>query len=248
MKIYYFFKKFLCLIFYIIKTKKILKKYFSHGTSEISREQSQVIKQWFLGIRDIIGVHVNIENKSKINDKNFLILSNHISWLDIIILGSIFETTFLSKSEVASWPVIGHITKSVDVLFIKRGSKDAAKQAIEMVQRSLMKNRNVVIFPEGTTSDGSSLLKFKPRLLASAIDISVPVKCVTITYPLENKINPVVPFVRSDSLFLSIIKILYSNKISVKIIIEELIETKGLDRKTLSNICFDKIKSNLNYY
>ena len=241
MRIINFFKKLLKFVVHITNTRAIISDI---GDFDIcaNNDQSEKIRLWFKKILDIIEVKTII--KGDVKQGNFLIISNHSSWLDIIILGSTFKTTFLSKIEVSKWPVIGKITTAVDMLFINRGEKDAASQAMSGISKFLSHNRNVAIFPEGTSSGGKKLLNFKPRLFASCIDTGCPVQCVIIKYPYKNKnIHPSVPFVRGNSLFLNILRVLFQRDLVAEITITELIETKGKDRKSISNECYQTIKN-----
>ena len=149
MRIINFFKKLLKFIVHITNTKAIIAEI---GDFDIcaNDKQSEKIRLWFKKILDIIEVKTII--KGDIKQGNYLIISNHSSWLDIIILGSTFKTTFLSKIEVSKWPVIGKITTAVDMLFINRGEKNAASLAVSGISEFLSRNRNVAIFPEGTSS------------------------------------------------------------------------------------------------
>ena len=180
MKILIFFKKLFRFISHITNTKKIISDI---GDFKIcaNEGQSEKIRLWFKKILDIIEIKTVI--RGKIKKGNYLIISNHSSWLDIIILGSTFRTTFLSKIEVSRWPIIGKITTAVDMLFINRGTKNAASLAVDGISAFLKNNRSVTIFPEGTSSGGKGLLKFKPRLFASCIETNSPVQCVIIKYP-----------------------------------------------------------------
>tara|TARA_B100001778_G_scaffold333311_1_gene341564 strand:+ start:790 stop:1536 length:747 start_codon:yes stop_codon:yes gene_type:complete len=241
MRIINFFKKLLKFVIHISNTKAIISDI---GDFDIcaNEKQSEKIRLWFKKILDIIEVKTVV--KGDIKQGNFLIISNHSSWLDIIILGSTFKTTFLSKIEVSKWPIIGKITTAVDMLFINRGEKNAASEAVSGISKFLSSNRNVAIFPEGTSSGGKRLLNFKPRLFASCIDVGCPVQCVIIKYPYKNKnIHPSVPFVRGDSLFLSILKVLFQKDIIAEITITELIETKDKDRKSISNECYKTVSN-----
>tara|TARA_A100001011_G_scaffold391671_1_gene477627 strand:+ start:1203 stop:1949 length:747 start_codon:yes stop_codon:yes gene_type:complete len=241
MRIINFFKKLLKFVIHITNTRAIISDIGDFNICA-NNDQSEKIRLWFKKILDIIEVKTII--RGDVKQGNFLIISNHSSWLDIIILGSTFKTTFLSKIEVSKWPVIGKITTAVDMLFINRGEKDAASQAVSGISKFLSHNRNVAIFPEGTSSGGKKLLNFKPRLFASCIDNGCPVQCVIIKYPYKNKnIHPSVPFVRGNSLFLNILRVLFQRDLVAEITITELIETKGKDRKSISNECYQTIKN-----
>jgi len=243
MNILHFFKKLFKFIAHITNTKKIISDI---GNYEVcaNDEQSEKIRLWFKKILDIIEVKIDI--KGDIKKGNYLIISNHSSWLDIIILGSTFKTTFLSKIEVSKWPVIGKITTAVDMLFIDRGAKNAASQAANDISKFITNKRSVTIFPEGTSSGGKGLLKFKPRLFASCIETNCSIQCVIIKYPHKNKkIHPKVPFIRGNSLFLSILKILFQNDIVAEVTISDLVSPIGKDRKSVSNECYTIVKNNL---
>ena len=243
MRVINFLKKSLKFIFHISNTKRII--YDIENIDTCANEiQSEKIRLWFKKILDILEIKTVINGNVK--EGNYLIISNHSSWLDIIILGSTFKTTFLSKIEVSKWPIIGKITTAVDMLFINRGEKDAAAKAVAGISEFLSNNRNVTIFPEGTSSGGEKLLKFKPRLFASCQETRSPVQCVIIKYPHKNKkIHPSVPFVRGNSLFLNILKVLFQRDIIADIIITDLVNTENKDRKTISNECYEIIKEKI---
>ena len=111
-----------------------------------------------------------------------LIVANHISWLDIYALNAARPVAFVSKSEVRSWPLIGRLAAHTDTLFIRRSSRQDAIEACGILARRLGESRDVAIFPEGTTTDGSAVLEFKGALFQSAIDAGRPVQPVSIAY------------------------------------------------------------------
>ena len=109
-----------------------------------------------------------------------LLLSNHISWTDILVFGARWPVVFLGNSEIARWPVLGWIIQRAGTLFIERGK--GAKQAIADISGALKGGRNVVLFPEGKTTDGRSILRFQPRLVQAALDAGAPVQPVAVRY------------------------------------------------------------------
>ena len=245
MRILGLLKKLFDLIKHVSNTKNLFKGSLKNIGEFANPIESDIIRRWFKKIVDCTGVKVLVEGEKP--QKTCLIISNHISWLDIVIIGGIFETTFLSKSEVSKWPIIGSITRFADVIFIKRGTKDASENAIKSLNKCLKYGRNVTIFPEGTTSDGSEILKFKPRLLASVISDNIPIQCVSISYPdKNNETHKSVPFVRNDSLFLNVLKVLFSKNIKAKVTIGKIIYPNNMDRRSLGNVCYEEIKKNKN--
>ena len=114
-----------------------------------------------------------------------LLVSNHISWLDISVIGSSFPVVFLANSEIAGWPILGWLIKKAGTLFIERGR--GSQQALKELTDSLKGNRSVLIFPEGKTTDGSTVIRFQPRLFQSAINCGAVVQPVAIRYVDKNR-------------------------------------------------------------
>lgn len=128
-----------------------------------------------------------------------LVVANHISWVDIHVLGYLLPTVFLSKAEVRHWPIIGWLAKRSGTLFIRRGSGQAGmiRQAIADY---LHRNGMVTLFPEGTTSDGLQVLRFLPPLFGAAIDAEVPIAPVALRYTVEGLPDLVAPYTGQQTL------------------------------------------------
>lgn len=110
-----------------------------------------------------------------------LYISNHISYLDIFVLGSKVPGTYIAKAEVASWPLFGTLAKLQKTLFIERKGRKVANQ-IEQVQRHLLDNSNLVLFPEGTSSIGTHVAPFHSSFFQAADNNQVTIQPITITY------------------------------------------------------------------
>jgi 1-acyl-sn-glycerol-3-phosphate acyltransferase len=110
-----------------------------------------------------------------------LLVGNHISWIDIVVLCASTPVLFVSKDDVKGWPIIGFLTKAAKTLFIARGGNNTARLREDMLQR-LQQGFRVVIFPEGTTTDGQGLRRFQPRLFGAAIDGEIPVQPFMLHY------------------------------------------------------------------
>ena len=97
-----------------------------------------------------------------------LILSNHVSWLDIPVLASLAPLSFIAKSEVAGWPLVGLLAKLQRCVFVERSRKAATGEVNAVVARRLGAGDAMVLFPEGTTGDGIRLLPFRSSLVGAA--------------------------------------------------------------------------------
>jgi len=138
---------------------------------------------------------------------NALYAGNHISWTDIPVLGSLQPVRFLSKSEVAHWPVIGWLARQGGTLFIKRGAGQA-RQIKTAIGEKLSAGESVLIFPEGTTSAGLTVLPLHGLLLKAAADSGVPVQPVTISYRRNNHPDHLAPFIGDDEFHTHLITLL----------------------------------------
>lgn len=97
-----------------------------------------------------------------------LYVSNHISWMDIPILGSALDTDFIAKSDVRSWPVIGPLSRRSGTLFVTREERHRVHHQADLIGRKLRDGRSLVLFAEGTTSDGLAILPFRSSLFEAA--------------------------------------------------------------------------------
>jgi len=97
-----------------------------------------------------------------------LLVANHVSWLDISVLGSIAPLSFVAKSEVAGWPVFGLLAKLQRTIFVDRARRSASGDTVERVARRLARGDIVVLFAEGTSGDGNRVLPFRSSLLGAA--------------------------------------------------------------------------------
>lgn len=130
----------------------------------------------------VLGVRRTIENAAS-GDRPLLILSNHMSWLDIIVLGSLMPLSFIAKSEVGTWPLFGLLAKLQRSVFVDRTRRAATADVNESVAARLNAGDVMVLFAEGTTSDGSRVLPFRSALLGAAraaIDSGAKAGAVTV--------------------------------------------------------------------
>lgn len=107
-----------------------------------------------------------------------LFVANHTSYLDIPVLGSLLSAGFVAKAEVAGWPLFGMLAKIQNTVFIERRVSQVAEQST-LLQNYLAKKRNLILFPEGTSSDGLAALPFKSALF-SIVEDSAPGQEITV--------------------------------------------------------------------
>lgn len=120
-------------------------------------------------------------------NRNCLLVSNHQSYLDILIIAAYCPTLFVAKSEVSRWPLLGWLAALGGTIFIKRANTHSNVRAVYHVSRTLRQGGNVLVFPEGTTSDGTRVLPFQPLFFTTAQRARVPVQAITINFTSVNE-------------------------------------------------------------
>jgi len=116
---------------------------------------------WLLGIR--IHVHGHLERR-----RPLMLASNHVSWKDILVLGAVADVVYIAKAEVANWPVFGTLAKLQKSIFVVREEKRRTGEQVNEIAQRMTAGEIVVLFPEGTTSDGNRLLEVKSSLFGAA--------------------------------------------------------------------------------
>lgn len=141
------------------------------------------------------------------SENTALFVSNHISWSDIPVLGSLAQIRFLSKAEVAKWPVIGWLARQAGTLFIQRGGGQVRRVRGQIIG-NLQAGENVLIYPEGTTSAGLTVLPFHGLLLKAATESKVPVQPITIAYRRNGRPDHLAPFIAEDEFLSHLLRML----------------------------------------
>lgn len=140
-----------------------------------------LLKQtWSAALLDALGIEVEADLTHAV--PGALLVANHISWIDIFVINAVMPSAFVSKEEVRRWPIIGWLAAKNDTVFLRRGSRGHARIINEQVAGLLGQGKHVAVFPEGTTTDGRSLLHFHAALLQPALAAGRPVLPAAISY------------------------------------------------------------------
>ena len=119
------------------------------------------------------------------NPLSGFVVCNHISYIDVLLLGSVCPSSFLAKSEVKGWPLLGWLATLGGTIFIRRELKKTAIGVIQEIERKIDHGVVVIVFPEGTTSDGRSIGRFKSTFFSVPARKNIPVTPLSIRYPSE---------------------------------------------------------------
>ncbi|SER50617.1 lyso-ornithine lipid acyltransferase [Faunimonas pinastri] len=122
---------------------------------------------WHRLVIRLLGIRVNVVGRPA-DARPLLLLSNHTSWLDIIVLASVAPVSFIAKKEVASWPVFSWLAKLQRSIFVDRERRQATGESASEVAKRLEAGDIIVLFAEGTSSDGNRVLPFRSALVGAA--------------------------------------------------------------------------------
>lgn len=197
-----------------------------------SMARRQRWSRWFMA-RLTAALPFRVTVSGELPRQPMLWVSNHVSWTDIPLLGMLAPLSFLSKAEVRTWPVAGWLALKAGTLFIRRGSGDS-KLIQKQMGNHLQQNNALVIFPEGTTTDGTGLRTFHGRLMSSAIDSGVLLQPVAIHYSRNGKPDPIAPFIGDDDLLSHLRRLFANEQGDVHIQLLTPIATEGKERAALA--------------
>jgi 1-acyl-sn-glycerol-3-phosphate acyltransferase len=151
----------------------------------VGRVPAWLKRAWHRGCCAIFGLEIRVHGEPALAGGT-LYVANHISYLDISVLGSVLNVPFVAKSEIAGWPVVGLIGRLGDTLFIERQAGQARGQRDALAVR-LAAGERLILFAEGTSSSGERVLPFKSALFAALVPGDAPqaiqMQPVTIAYP-----------------------------------------------------------------
>ncbi len=139
------------------------------------------VQVWAQGLLRVLGLQLRVIGEP-VDQGPALIVSNHISWLDILALHASRYCRFVSKADVRHWPLVGALATGAGTLYIERDSRRDALRVVHHMADSLRAGDVLAVFPEGTTSDGVSLLPFHANLLQAAIAADAPVQPVALGF------------------------------------------------------------------
>jgi 1-acyl-sn-glycerol-3-phosphate acyltransferase len=145
-------------------------------------EQMAWIKRWNMWVVRVLGLHLTIEGTINNPAQGGLVVANHSSWLDIVVINAVQPSAFIAKAEIASWPLVGTLVGRSGTLFIERGKRHAVHAVLQSALERLKAGRFVAVFPEGTTNDCRQLLPFHGNMMEAAIRAAVPVQPMAVAY------------------------------------------------------------------
>ncbi len=207
-------------------------------------QRDDAVRGWSLQMLKILGLRLVVEGQARPGAK--LVVSNHVSWLDIVAINSVIPSRFVSKAEVSHWPLVGAMVSAAGTLYLQRERRRDAMRVLGLMSQALRDGYTVAVFPEGTTGDGHQLLHFHANMLQSAIDAKTPVQPVALRYsePGHN-ISPSTAFVGDTTLMQSLWQVITARGLVVQLRILPLQAANHADRRALAETLRHQIDQQL---
>ncbi len=197
-----------------------------------------LIQWWHNRLLSILGITVTIRGDTNL-DGSAVLVCNHVSWVDIPLLGGLAPLSFISKAEVKGWPLIGWMAARSGTLFMERGKVSAATAIVRSSAEVIRQGAHILFFPEGMTTDGHEVAKFYPTLFRSALEADVDVIPIAIRYLHADTGSPheTVPYFGDDVLILNLLQLVGVTDVVAEItILEPLEQAKDNNARVLSEL------------
>lgn len=161
---------------------------------------------WAATLCRIFGIRVQTHGQ-RCSDP-VLVVANHVSWLDIMVLDAVWALSFVAKAEIRRWPVVGWVAAIGGSVFHHRGSGESRDRVSQALARRLASGHSVAIFPEGRTGPGDRVLPFHGRLFSAAVEVGCPIQPVAIRYSRGTQRTDDIPFRGEESFVTNFLRVL----------------------------------------
>jgi 1-acyl-sn-glycerol-3-phosphate acyltransferase len=203
-----------------------------------AERRARVVRRIALGVLRSLGIRLELRGGPDQWAPGSLIVMNHVSWLDIVVLLAAGRTRIVAKTEVRGWPVIGQIAGYVGTIFVNRSRPLTLPHTVAEVRAALAQGQSVAVFPEGTTSCGRTVRRFRPAFFQAVADTAAPIVPVTLRYVQAGVGRIAAPaFIGDDTLLHSIGRIVRLRGLTVSACYGATIyPAPGAGRRTLARM------------
>lgn len=160
-----------------IAASRLLSRQAPHWRLRI---RNAAFRAWARGFTLIVGMRIEVEGIPP--SGAFFLVSNHVSYMDVVLLATRIHAAFVAKADLSTWPAFGRVIATADNIFIDRERRRDILRVKDLIGRELDRHLGVVLFPEGTSGKGDGILPFKPPLLGFAAQSNHPVHYASVSY------------------------------------------------------------------
>lgn len=177
-----------------------------------------------------------------------LALANHVSWMDVFAINAVLPSRFIAKAEIGQWPLLGVLVSRGGTLYIERGRRHAVAAMNRTVREHLNLGETIVVFAEGTTTDGSELLPFHSNVIAPAIDAGASIWPIAIRYTERGKRSAAAAFIGEMGLMTSLARVLLAHRLVVEVaVLPPILKADAADRHAIARAARAAIARHLGF-
>ena len=209
-----------------------------------AQERQRHVQRWAGQMLRAMGITLN-QQGPRLDEGPVLLVANHISWLDILVLHASGYCRFISKADVRRWPLIGFMADGAGTLFIEPESRRDAHRVVQHMTERLQAGDVLAVFPEGTTGDGIVLKPFHANLIQAAILAGAPVQPVALRFidGPSGQTSHAPRFVDDDTLVVSVLRTLAARGLHAQVISGEPEHHAGRDRRQWAQDLHGKVQA-----
>jgi len=211
----------------------------------ISR-QNQMTCNWARKFLRIIRVQLSIDGRlPACGQQGVILVANHISWLDILVILAAYPVRFVAKAEISTWPLLGRLCRNAETLFIEREKRSDTLRINQQIDSVLKSGHSIVIFPEGTTGNGDILQHFHASLLQSAVTAKALLCPVALRYSNSDGSRNTSAAYVDVTILQSLMQILAEPEICAELIFCEPVPSADRNRRELARLAEKAIAQTL---
>jgi len=230
------FRTVLLLVFvllFLFPSLALINHYQGRGTDQ-GRLQAEKIAVLLANMLVwLFGVSIRVTGTPA--DGPVLVVANHLSWLDILVMHSVRAMCFVGKAEIDRWPLFSYMARTGNTIFHQRGSQDSASDVATLMVQRLKQGHRVAIFPEGGILPGNSVRRFHARLFRAAVDAQCPVQPVMVRYIHAGQRDDDISFREGENMMVNICRLLARPGAMADIHFLPLLDAAGKPRRALAD-------------
>ena len=205
-----------------------------------------LVRRWSQKLLRLMNVEARVHGAIDAHGGNVLVVANHVSWLDIVVLNAHRPSRFVAKAELARWPVVGRLIRSTGTLFIERARRHDTHRVNRDAADALAAGDVIGVFPEGRTTDGTTVLRFHGSLLQAIVDAGGHVLPVAIRYHDGDGALSLAPgYVGDTSFATSFWRVCGERRLAVELIASPALAARTRHRRELAHEAEDAIRTAL---
>jgi 1-acyl-sn-glycerol-3-phosphate acyltransferase len=184
-----------------------------------------------------LGVRITVSGGPIRNLQGVLVVSGHVSWVDIFAIGAVMPGSFVARADLIEWPALGIVARLMKVIPIDRANLRRLPDVVGTIAARLRAGQTVVAFPEGTTWCGLAYGAFRPAMFQAAVDAGRPVQPLRLTYHhRDGRPSTVAAYVGDDTLLTSIRRLITARRTVIHVQVQSL-QLPGTSRRDLAARC-----------